>query len=254
MIRRFVQLKPGGQISAAEINRAFEEIQRSATFTVSAPLELVQGAQGNLLRVRDTPGTGTTPANVFTVELTEDPAGNYLDGDGVWHPAEDNEEMCEPGVEARCDCPNGETPTYLPRGYGWRAVAPDVCGGWGGDPPFEDVGTPCARPLYDINGNTIPLLTNGHPTRVRIWQAMAPEDGCNQFQGFYHCDYQVGLSDPCCGTTEDNAIASGADGFGTPAECLFNCGSVSNGRWAVKIGGHWYPVCAIDENGDPITE
>lgn len=51
MFRSFREVKPGGQLSASELNRAFAEVERQNRISCDAPLELIKGTEGNKLRL-----------------------------------------------------------------------------------------------------------------------------------------------------------------------------------------------------------
>lgn len=54
------------------------------------------------------------------------------------------------------------------QGYGFRQIVPADCGEWG---VYEGgySGNGCDLPAYELNGRDVAIVTNGNPTRVRMY-------------------------------------------------------------------------------------
>ncbi len=89
-VRPFLRVEPGGQISAAELNRAFDEIVRQSRITVAAPLQITEDWQGKKIRIDIAPaihiritgraasGSGSTAVPAYFYSGVEQ--WSYLDG------------------------------------------------------------------------------------------------------------------------------------------------------------------------------
>lgn len=158
-------------------------------------------------------------------------------------------------------------PNPYSQGWAWASATMDETGHWHPPPgwPAGDIGgTTCKKQAFQSNrfkpsvGDVVflrpaPIASDA----VTAANAYRDAHGHPKLAPVFVFEWAMGRRAVVCGTAActdvtDQAVVGGIGppvSVGTPAVCLFTCEGIMGGCWAVRIGDHYFPIVALDDDG-----